>query len=457
MSMSTTSQPLGDAAYHRDLGAGLALRWSTAADLERLAALYGGVFREGPDAPPNAPIQTQVGDLMSGRHPLIAPTDFALVEDTASGAAVAAACLMAQTWRYEGIPLPVGRPELVATAPEYRDRGLMRAIFALLHARSAARGDLALGITGIYHYFRQFGYEYALDLSGGPDVALSALPALEAGAAEPYILRPATVADIPRLMALYERQSADAAVSTSIDAAYWRWQLDGMAAADMERPAVHMIVAAGDAAAQPCGYVVTARLRPLLRDDDLEVLALAVEPEVSLPALAPSLLRALGALPPAVPEAPLARLVFSLGRSHPIYALFGPRLAPTLRRRYAWYVRVPNLPGFVRHVAPALERRLATSPAAGYSGVLHLDLYRGGLRLALERGRLVAVEEWRVPPWGEAQAGVPALVFLQLLFGYRGLDALRDAYPDVWTADDTSHAVLQGLFPARPSWVQYLD
>ncbi len=456
--MSTGPQPPGDAAHRRDLGAGLVLRWSAAADLERLAALYGGVFREGPDAPPDAFVQTRVGDLMSGRHPLIAPTDVVLVQDTASGAVAAAACLMAQTWRYEGIPLSVGRPEIVATAPEYRNRGLMRAIFALLHARSAARGDLALGITGIYHYFRQFGYEYALDLSGGPDIALPALPALDAGAAEPYTLRPATVADIPRLMALYERQSADAAVSTGIDAAYWRWQLDGMAAADMERPSLHMIVASEAGAAQPCGYVATARLRPLLRDDDLEVLALAVEPEVSLPALTPSLLRALGALAPAVPEAPpLARLMFSLGRSHPVYALFGPRLAPTPRRRYAWYVRVPNLLGFVRHVAPALERRLAASPAAGYSGALHLDFYRSGLRLALEQGRLAAVEEWRVPPWGEAQAGVPALVFLQLLFGYRSLDALRDIYPDVWTAADVSHAVLQGLFPERPSWVQYLD
>jgi len=128
-------------------GRGVELRWSTAADLERLAALYGDVFREGPEAPPDAHVQTQVGDLMSGRHPLIAPTDFALVEHTASGVMVAAACLMAQTWRYEGIPLPVGRPEIVAVAPEYRDRGLMRAIFALLHARSAARGDLALGMV----------------------------------------------------------------------------------------------------------------------------------------------------------------------------------------------------------------------------------------------------------------------------------------------------------------------
>ncbi len=92
--------------------------------------------------------------------------------------------------------------------------------------------------------------------------------------------------------------------------------------------------------------------------------------------------------------------MFALGRSHPLYALFGPRLDPTLRRRYAWYVRVPDLPGFVRHIAPALERRLAVSPAAGYSGALHLDLYRGGLRLALELGRLVAVEQWRVSQGG---------------------------------------------------------
>ena len=455
--MGTTAPPLEleDAAYRRDLGTGLVLRWSVVADLERLATLYGGVFSAGPDAPPDAHIQIHVGDMMSGRHPLIAPTDFALVEDGGSGAVVAAACLMAQTWRYEGIPIPVGRPEIVATAPEYRNRGLMRAIFALLHARSAARGNLAMGITGIYHYFRQFGYEYALDLSGGPDIALSALPTLPADEVEPYTLRPAAVADIPQLVALYERQSASVALSTGIDADYWRWQLEGMATT--ERWAIDMIVAGGEATARPCGYVVSARQRPLLRDDDLEVLALAIEPEVSLPALVPSLLRALGTLP-AVPGAPPpTRLVFSLGRSHPAYALFGPHLAAALRRRYAWYVRVPDPAALVRHLTPALECRLAASPAAGYSGALHLDFYRGGLRLALEHGRLVAVENWQVAPWDEAQAGFPALVFVQLLFGYRGLDALLDIYPDVWCADDASYAVLQGLFPARPSWVQYLD
>ena len=44
------------------------------------------------------------------------------------------------------------------------------------------------------------------------------------------------------------------------------------------------------------------------------------------------------------------------------------------------------------------------------------------------------------------------LVFLQLLFGYRGLDELRDAFPDVW-AESPAEGLLRALFPKAPSWV----
>ena len=57
--------------------------------------------------------------------------------------------LISQTWAYEGIPFEVGRPELVGTLPEYRNRGLVRAQFEEVHRWSAARGELVQGITGI--------------------------------------------------------------------------------------------------------------------------------------------------------------------------------------------------------------------------------------------------------------------------------------------------------------------
>ena len=103
-----------------------------------------------------------------------------------------------------------------------------------------------------------------------------------------------------------------------------------------------------------------------------------------------------------------------------------------------------------------LEARLAGSVAAGHSGELRLDFYRGGLRLVFADGRLVTAEAWRAPIWeAKATGGFPPLVFLQLLFGHRSLAELRHAFPDVW-ADDEGRPLLEALFPPQRSWVMPL-
>ena len=129
---STTSRDaqaaLADASYQRELDGGLLLRWSTAQDVEGLARLCAEAFRDEEADPPNAYFGHWIEDLMSGRHPLAEPGDFALVEDTATGEIVACAVLMRQTWEYDGIAFPVGRPEAVATKLGYRNRGLIRRV-----------------------------------------------------------------------------------------------------------------------------------------------------------------------------------------------------------------------------------------------------------------------------------------------------------------------------------------
>jgi hypothetical protein len=127
---------------------------------------------------------------------------------------------------------------------------------------------------------------------------------------------------------------------------------------------------------------------------------------------------------------------------------------PTTKENpYAWYVRVADVPKFIQLLAPVLERRLATSVVAGYSGELRFDFYRGGLRMVFERGTLRTVEDWRRPTWNANEdGGFPPLVFLQLLFGYRSLDALRSAFPDVWV-NDTVELLVNTLFPYKPSRV----
>ena len=114
---------------------------------------------------------------------------------------------------------------------------------------------------------------------------------------------------------------------------------------------------------------------------------------------------------------------------------------------------MPDIPRFLRHLAPVLEQRLADSIVPGHSGDLTIDLYRSRLKLVFEHGKLTAVETPQAPAYGEdLPAGCPPLVFLQLLFGYRSLAELRATFPDVY-AEGEAVALLDILFPKMPSHV----
>jgi hypothetical protein len=164
--------------------------------------------------------------LMSGDHPLMGSQDFAVIENTnqAGHPIVACTCLWKHTWAYEGIPFQVGRPEMVATDSEYRHRGLIRALFEMVHARSEAEGDLVQAITGIAYFYRQFGYEYALELEVKRIVPLALLPTAKDGEEEPFTLQVATSADIPLIASLYKRRRGGSIVSEIISDQQWRYE-----------------------------------------------------------------------------------------------------------------------------------------------------------------------------------------------------------------------------------------
>ena len=70
-------------------------------------------------------------------------------------------------------PFGCGRIEQVGTDPLYRRRGLIRKQMDVIHALSDSKGELVQAITGIPWYYRQFGYEFALDLYCGRVVRVS--------------------------------------------------------------------------------------------------------------------------------------------------------------------------------------------------------------------------------------------------------------------------------------------
>src|SRR5215469_4538062 len=220
--------PMHDDSYSYELGEGLLVRWSTPKDMEQVASLYAQIYRSSPEAPLNWHVPYWTREMFSGRHPLIGPHDFAVVEDTTTNTIIASTCLLRYTFEFEGIPVLFGRPEVVATQPEYRNRGLVREIFQLIHAKSEARGDLVQGITGIQNFYRQFGYEYAIPEGVGLTVYFPAIPIRKADAPEPYTLRQATAEDLPLLLRLVEREQMGATITTPITEAYYRWSMEGV-------------------------------------------------------------------------------------------------------------------------------------------------------------------------------------------------------------------------------------
>jgi GNAT superfamily N-acetyltransferase len=439
------------AGLPRDLGDGLILRWGAPADTEAVAEHNVRYLSEDPAAPEEE-LRNWTRDLMRGDHPTTRASDFTVVVDErAGGKIVSSICLISQTWAYEEIPFKVGRPEIVSTDPAYRRRGLVRAQFAAIHARSAARGELLQAITGIPWYYRQYGYAMTLALGGSHRWLGFRVPPRKPDQPDAYRLRPATPDDIPLLTQHYAIHCADSLVSRVRPAGEWRYELTGPHEKSYGYRKFWIVEAA---AGGPVGYT---EARVSEESKTFAIYELAVLPGHSLRAVAEFLGQTFQAQMDELNktrEKPLTSLVLSMGPAHAAYTALGEVLEK-YRSAYAWYIRVPDLPAFLRLIAPVLERRLAASVMAGHTGTLRLNFYHSHLALAFAEGRLTEVGTYTPKNVEDGDARFPDLTFLHVLLGHRTLAEVNHIYADAFASP--AAAVLLGiLFPARPSAVAAL-
>lgn len=434
----------------KDLGDGLILRRAVPADSEQLAAFNALMHTEDEEKQPDERISEWTHDLMMRSHPTTGPADFTIVEDQKTRQIVSTLVLISQTWSYAGIEFEVGRPELVGTDPAYRERGLVRAQFDAIHAWSAERGELLQGITGIPYYYRQFGYEMGLELGGGRMGFVQQVPKLEGE--EPFSLRLAEEADIPLLVDLYAQGSQRYLVSCARDEQIWRYELSGINPKNVNRSVIKIIESE---TSESVGFITHP---PYRWGTMMAATRYEIKAGVSWAATTSSVMRHLKSVGEEYPaesrkEETVERIGFWFGSQHPVYDVIPDKL-PKTRDPYAWFLRVPNLPRFLQHIAPQLEKRLADSPLAGHSGEIKITFYQTGLRLVLEEGRFAAIEDWKPEPdRNSGEAGFPGLSFLQLVFGYRSLTELKYAFADCWTKGDQTPILLDMLFPKMASSV----
>lgn len=422
----------------------LILRRSTAADAEPLAEFNARIHADTTE--PDLKVAAWTRDLMSGSHPTFGVDDFTLVEDTTTGKIISAANLISQTWTYAGIPFKVGRPELVGTEPDYRNRGLVRAQFDELHRWSKERGEVVQAITGIPYYYRQFGYEMCTHLDGWRAGYAPQLPSLPEGQSEAYTFRKAENKDAAFIAALYQQGCKRQLLACQIDERLFTYFISGQSSENVNRLEFRVIeTLAGEA----IGFLA----HPFYNwSSGLAAHLFELKHGVSWMAVTPAVIRYLwktGGEYATSGNKERCSFIFAFDEAHPAYEVARERL-PRIHEPYNWYLRVPNIAGFLSLIRPILEQRLAASACVGFSGELKLNFYRTGVLLHFNDGRLEKIEPWQPQPKDEGHAAYPGLTFLQLLFGSRAQDELEDAFADCFCNREIA-PVLRALFPKQPS------
>ena len=194
-------------------------------DKQNLTKFYVDVFTDA-YGPEDEDLQYWINDLLDDKHPTVTDADiWVVVDSTQDDRIVSALLLIPQVWRYAGVDIGVGRVELVATHKEYRDRGLVRKLFDVLHARSESLGHDIQAITGIPYFYRQFGYAMAVELGMGGTLPFGAIPKLKDDEKVKYTLRAVTSDDIPQLMEWDCAFGKDYLLSVDRPAAIWKYEL----------------------------------------------------------------------------------------------------------------------------------------------------------------------------------------------------------------------------------------
>lgn len=416
----------------RTLDNGLVMKYpGTSDDVERLATFNAEVHGE--------PIVAQMTRDLIEHHPYTRPEEWPFIEDEAGGEIVSSLCLIPWTWRYEDVTFKAGEMGIVGTRPDYRHRGLIRALDS--YFKDLLRdGAYALSqIQGIPYFYRQFGYQYALPLEGGWQIRRDQIPDDLSEGAQRITFRKATIEDLPFLARFYDEAARDLDISTVRDLEVWRFLLEHQPGTQSRSDT--WLVLDGHT---PTGYFRVAELgfgAGLIVDETSRLShAAATAAMVWIKALC------------AEREKPYIRL--SASDTSPLVKI-ARAWGGHSEGRYAWQIYLPDIARLLRTIAPVLERRVAASPFTGLTETVVVNLYREAFELRFERGAIRSVNAVGFRRWEETSINMPPQAFAPLVLGYRSREELHQAYPDVGIWGQSS-CLIDVLFPKMEAFI-YLN
>ncbi len=240
-------------------------------------------------------------------------------------------------------------------------------------------------------------------------------------------LRPAVEMDLNDLAALYDATYMGLPFAEDRAAPDWRIWL----------ATSHMVLVLEDASGRVCAYA--ARTAYNLNHASLDEAAAADAGAARVLLAGLSVLSNAKVILKLSPQHIVGRTALHLGAT----ALIKADSADEGPGRAAHLAGVIDLSALLIAPAPELERRLAGSRYAGWSGNLRIELASERVTLALSEGHATVIDGTRPADVRLRQVQLPAVV--QLLLGYRSAADLRAT--GELGCDDTSLGLIDTLFP----------
>ena len=386
------------------------------------------------------PVWGATAERLIRYHPHSSPDDYFIMEDTATGRIISTTCLIPWRCQYDGIPVDVAMLEFVLTHPDHRRRGCMRSMIERFHQRvNESQFDLCI-INGIPYYYRQYGYSYAVDSRTGEQLSTRMIPEPVPGASEApepaarITLRRAKLENVPELVRLHRKSAKTIDFHDGRDEKYWEFLIQRL-----KCPA-YLIQTARDRIA---GYVC-------FQEPDPAGVVRVFENAVFDRKTGMEVLRQL--------KKRFTGEIWIQGSETDILVRCARSLGSTGLPKYQWLWRIPDLPRFLLKLKPAVDRRLANSEFRGFTGEITINLFREAIRLSISQGSLENVDVLGFVDASRSVSGsaggdlqIPGEAFIRWALGYRSLDELSDAWPDI-TVSPGKRPLLDVLFPKMHSY-----
>ncbi|MFW9888293.1 MAG: GNAT family N-acetyltransferase [Candidatus Thorarchaeota archaeon] len=375
------------------------------------------------------------------------------IRDTDKRLIVSSLNAIPSVWSYAGVPLRNLELGFVGTLPDYRKRGLVRALYREFFEKELVRGKYDIStIQGIPYYYRQFGYDFLipawrsvfLRTKQVPEVPLEEKPSWKR-----LTIRRATKSNLDSIMQLYEEMTARTLVSSVRDRRLW--QIQEQQRHEDEKEFTTYIVKDGKNVE---GYFrLVARERAIQHslsdpgDGFLDVIESSIRTYDGVKCV-------LQFLKDKCEEMSLFRIALS-GAITSNLSQVGLDLGGNLSRGWKHQLRIPDMIRFLKRISPVLQKRLQKTMFEGLTQEVTINTYRHCYVLGFQGGKIQQITDLGIHEHGKNLSfRAPPNDFVRLLLGQYSIEELNQQNTDFLVSGQVK-SLIKALFPKQESFIGY--